>query len=127
MEPTEEMIDPKLRSAIKRVRGGHVASDMLRARVAHSLEQRAIVPRRRVRWVLRAAIAASLLVSGGIIEHVRHHYEEQRNYGAANQALLEAMTRAHAAPLPADAAVVSDLTDPPRVRDELSKNLSRAT
>jgi hypothetical protein len=128
MEQTEANLDPKLRSAIKRVRGRHVASPALRAQIEQALQEPATRPLRRpMNWTQRLAIAACLLLAGMVVEHIRHKFEEQTKYMAANTALLEAMPKAHDAPLPGDAQAVADISNPARVRDELSQRLSRKT
>ena len=140
-DPSEDILDdPELRRAIRRVRGGHVADDALRSRVAQltaapapagaSPASRARSPRSAWRrGALRLAAAACLLFAGGVIEHVRHKGEERRNYAAANDGLLAAMVRSHAGPATsaaaADAHPVNDFADAQRVRDELSRRLTR--
>jgi hypothetical protein len=128
-QPSEQMLDPNLRDAIRRARGGHVASDALRQSVAGALEEPAAPALRltqlpAMRWLTRLAIAACLMLAGGVIQYVKHHYfEEPRNYMAANMPLLAAMGRYHEQP--AEGVAVGDVSDPAALRDEMSKRLSR--
>src|SRR5688572_21365791 len=129
MHEPEQTIDPKLRDAIKRCRSAHSCNQTVRSRIGQTLTAPPIRPSaapRRIGWITRLAIAACLLLAGGVIEHYRHKAEEQRNYAAANTSLLEAMASAHTQPA-ADAQPVADVTDPLRVQSELSKRLSRST
>jgi hypothetical protein len=123
------MLDPKLRNAIKRVRGGHAASDELRKRIANALHEPApstlrLPQRPALKWLTRLAIAACLMFAGGVIQYIKHHYfEEPRNYMAANMVFLEAMGRYHEQA--AEGMAVGDVNDPSAVREEMSRRLSR--
>jgi hypothetical protein len=131
MEPTEQNLDPQLQDAIKRVHGGHAADDALRQRVAQLLAREpdptraAKQQRSPLRWIPRIAIAACLVLAGGVIEHIRHHREEAREYAAATNSLLEAMVKAHdERPTSVDAPVPAS-ADPVAIAKDLSRELSR--
>ena len=136
--------DPELRRAIKRVRGGHVADESLRARTAESLAIAsaadadaapiasapiADIPRQMSlwqRWAPRLAIAACLLIAGGVLEHIRHKAEERTTYAAANETLMKAMVTAHQRPGDAmDAQQLDATRGPAQVRDDLNRRLNR--
>src|SRR5688572_24954772 len=121
MHEPEQTIDPRLRDAIKRCRSGRCCDQTLRSRIEQTLTAPPMRPSagpRRIGWTARLAIAACLLFAGGVIEHYRHKAEEQRNYAAANESLLEAMASAHARPA-AKAQAIDDVSDPTRVQTEL--------
>jgi len=129
--------DPELRRAIKRVRGGHVADEALRSRIAESLATAAAtnsapiadIPRQMSlwqRWAPRLAIAACLLIAGGVLEHIRHKAEERTTYAAANETLMKAMVTAHQRPGDAmDAQQLDATRGPAQVRDDLNRRLNR--
>jgi anti-sigma factor RsiW len=135
MEPTlDENFDPQLRGAIKRVRGGHVASPQLRDKIERSLAARSAMtpergrPRRSrpIVWFARLAIAACLVLAGGVLQQIRHEWKEEREYGEANNTLLVAMANAHAHPS-ADAVMVASFSNPDLIRQELDHRLARHT
>src|SRR5688500_2122590 len=118
MQESEQTLDPKLRNAIKRCRRGHCCDKTLRSRIEQTLTAPPMRPSagpRRIGWITRLAIAACLLLAGGVIEHYRHKAEEQRNYAAANESLLQAMASAHDQPA-AKAQAIDDVSDPTRVQ-----------
>jgi hypothetical protein len=126
MPEPEQILDPRIQSAIRRVRGGHVADPALRARIAQTLDTHQMPPASRpmMSWVIRGAIAASLLIGGGVLEHFRHKAEERREYLADNQAMLQAMVLSHDGP-PASIDQAINSSDPAAIQAGLGASLSR--
>jgi anti-sigma factor RsiW len=138
-ESPEQLLDDddaELRRAIKRVRGGHVADEALRSRIAQSLAaESAPAPTTSSRqmsfwrrWAPRIAIAACLLFAGGVLEHIRHKAEERSTYATANDALMKAMVDAHRRPGDVvDYYQVDPFRPAAQIRDQLKARLKRQT
>ena len=133
-EPNEQLLDDdvELRRAIRRVRGGHVANEALRERIERTLQMAptSAAPSSSAwkRWAGRLAIAACLLIAGGVLEHIRHKTEERHTYAAANETLLQAMVNAHDRPAEAtDAQPIDATRDLAQIRGDLNRRLKRQT